>query len=38
MESVLTLIKIDLTYHDDMVRSQCPFLENNHVLVLGQTV
>lgn len=24
MESLLTLIKIDLTYHDDMVHSQWP--------------
>lgn len=38
MESLLTLIKIDLTYHDDMVHSQWLFLENGYVLVLGQTV
>lgn len=38
MENLLTLIKIDLTYHGSMVHSQWPFLENGHVLVLGQTV
>lgn len=38
MESLLTLIKIDLIYHDEMVHSQWSFLENGHVLVLGQTV